>query len=57
MGKGGEDGCRYRVKMTYLKTVLEVKFMGLDDLLNMAGGWGKGNREVKDDSHFSSLTD
>lgn len=43
--------------MTYLKTVLEVKFMGLADLLNMAGGWGEGNREVKDDSHFSSLTD
>ena len=40
--------------MTYLRNVLEVKLTGFDALLGIGG---EGERVVKDDSHFSSLTE
>lgn len=52
MGEGG--GCWYRMKVTYLGNVLEVELIGLGGFLNIGG---EGKREVKDDSHFASLTD
>lgn len=53
--RGGRGvGCWYKMKVTYLRNVLELKLIGFGGLLNIES---EGRREMKAGSHFSSLTD